>query len=258
MTGARWRMAKSMMVCRFWIAKPSASKEIACGGWALIALRALVSSSRVRVGRYSMARSSRRAVSSEKARSRCAPGCSGLPTIATLRRSGTISCSSSRRLPFELDCHECHARHVAARSGKTIGETSRNGIGAHAEYDGNGQAETPNLESGCALRHDKIDGQSHQLRGEVGYALNHVVAVTGFDHEVAALDIAEICKGGAHGVNVRHQARRLLGGEPTDADDPRCALRGTGPRHGGHGDKGGHKHPSFHPITSSLGWPLWT
>ena len=154
-------------------------------------------------------------------------------------------------LAIELNRHECHARHVAAWSGKTVGESCRNGIGAHAVHDGNGQAESTDLESGCALRHDEIDGQSHQRRSEFGNALNHVVAVTELDHEVAALDIAEISKGAAHRVDVRRQARRLLCGEPTDADDLRCALRGNGPRHRGDGEKGSQKHPSFHSITLS-------
>jgi hypothetical protein len=61
-------------------------------------------------------------------------------------------------LAVELNRHESHAPHVAARSGKTVGEPGRNGIGAHAEYDGNGQAKSTDLESGRALRHDEIDG----------------------------------------------------------------------------------------------------
>jgi hypothetical protein len=116
---------------------------------------------------------------------------------------------------------------------------------------GNGQAESTNLESGCALRHDEINGQSHQLRGQVGHALDHVVAVAELDHQVAALDIAKISKCGAHRAYVRRQARRLLCGEPTDADDLRRALRRNGSRHDGHGEEGKQKRAPSHSITSS-------
>ena len=50
-TGAPCFMAKSMMLWRFWIAKPSANREIACGGLAAIAVKAAPSSSCVRVGK---------------------------------------------------------------------------------------------------------------------------------------------------------------------------------------------------------------
>src|SRR5262249_35149759 len=111
--------------------------------------------------------------------------------------------------------------------------------------------EPTDLESGCALRHDEIDGQSRQLGSEFGHTLDHVVAVTELDHEIAAFYIAEISKSDAHRFDVRHQARRLLSGEPADVDDFRHTLRGNVPRHGDHGEEGSQKHPSFHSITAS-------
>src|SRR5262249_58247337 len=126
-----------------------------------------------------------------------------------------------------------------------------NGIGANAVYNGNRQAESTDLESRRALRHYEIDGQPHQFRGEFGHMLDHIVAVAKLDHKVAALDIAEISKGGAHRVDVRCQARRLLCGEPTDADDFRRALRSNGPRHDGQGEEGSQKRASFQSMNSS-------
>jgi hypothetical protein len=157
-------------------------------------------------------------------------------------------------LAVELNRHEGDPRHVAARSGETVGEPGRNGIGAHAEYDRNRQAEPTDLESGRTLRHDEIDGQSHQFRRKFGHALNHIVPVPELDHKVAALDIAKLSKGGAHRVNVRRQARCLLRGEPTDADNFCSALRSYGPRHGDHGEETSQQPPSVHLIASSLGW----
>jgi hypothetical protein len=58
--------------------------------------------------------------------------------------------------------------------------------------------------------------------------------------------------GGARGTGIQHSPPRNTR-DPTDADDLRHALRDNGPRHGGQGEEGSQKYPSFHSIPSSLG-----
>ena len=97
--------------------------------------------------------------------------------------------------------------------------------GAHAEHDGDRQREFVHLECGRPLRHDKVDGNSHQLRRERGHTLDLVVAEAELNREVAALDIAQLGKSGAQRLEVGCKARRLLRGQPADADNLRRRLR---------------------------------
>jgi hypothetical protein len=54
----------------------------------------------------------------------------------------------------------------------------------------NRQAESTDLESGYALRHDEIDGQSHQFRGEFGHT--SIISSPYGSQSVCGVDTTEI------------------------------------------------------------------
>src|SRR5437667_7938981 len=79
----------------------------------------------------------------------------------TPRRSTVRTASVLQTLAAELDSHQGHTRHVAARARQTVCKSRHNRIRAHTEHDGKRQAEVADFEGGGALRHDQIDWQPH-------------------------------------------------------------------------------------------------
>src|ERR1022692_2666666 len=72
------------------------------------------------------------------------------------------------------------------------------------------------------------------------------VRITEFDREIATLDILEIRKSSAEGVDGLREAGRLLGGDPTDAINLRRCLRMRAQRQCGQCDGGIEEPASFH------------
>jgi len=121
-----------------------------------------------------------------------------------------------KALAVELSGHERKPSHVAARPGQTVGEPCRNRVAAKDVHERYRQVELTYDGNGGTLHDEQIDPEFHKFSSEVRHALERVVAIAILDRKIAALDIADLGKPGAHGGKVWRQARRLLCGQPAD------------------------------------------
>lgn len=224
MTGARWLIPKSIIRWRYWIAKPSAKSEIACGG-------ILIHLAECAIELILRGCTKKFDVQTQPPRRLLAVGTLQLGARmfwigndGDTAQIGNNFPQHLQTLAIQFRCHERKARHIAARAREAFGEPRCDGIAAIDVDHRYGQLQAINDIDRGALRNDQIDGLAKQLGGELRNAPDVIITVPVFDFEVAVLNPAKLGEATTERIEKRCETRCLLRGQPADAANPLAHL----------------------------------